>query len=161
MLKPSALLIAIITVCCFGCSQNKVQNKLLVFDIDLEIFSRGQGSPLAQWLSCDKVVVYQNMKSEYYKMFQWHEYIVSHPHVKFVFVVEATDEERINEFLSFNKLNNYSIFWDRHNRFKKKNKVESEITFIAFLVDKENRVIGLSNPSIPDFPKRLAKLNGC
>lgn len=161
MLKSAAWFLASAFVLSAACTQKTEQKHLLVFNNDLEVFSLGQGTPLEQWLRCDKVVVYQNLKFGYSEMFQWHEYIEEYPHVKFIFIVQAQDEARIKEFLLFYKLDNYSIFWDRNNRFKKDNKVESEVSFIAFLVDKENKVVGLSNPTIPDFPKRLAKLDGC
>ncbi len=161
MLNSPAWLLLIAFVLSVGCTQRTEKKQLLVFNDELEVFSLGQGSPLEQWLRCDKVVVYQNLKFGYSEMFQWHEYIEEYPHVKFIFIVQAQDEARIKEFLLFYKLDNYSIFWDRHNRFKKDNKIESEVSFIAFLVDKENKVVGLSNPTIPDFSKRLAKLDGC
>lgn len=161
MLKSAAWFLASAFVLSTACTQKTEQKHLLVFNNDLEVFSLGQGSPLEQWLRCDKVVVYQNLKFGYSEMFQWQEYIEEYPHVKFIFIVQAQDEARIKEFLLFYKLDNYSIFWDRNNRFKKDNKVESEVSFIAFLVDKENKVVGLSNPTIPDFSKRLAKLDGC
>jgi hypothetical protein len=161
MLKSTAWLLATAFVLSAACTQKTEQKQLLVFNNDLEVFSLGQGSPLEQWLKCDKVVVYQSLKIKDSGRFQWHEYIEKYPHVKFIFIVQAQDEARIKEFLLSYKLDNYSIFWDRHNRFKKDNKVESEVSFIAFLVDKENKVVGLSNPTIPDFSKRLAKLDGC
>jgi hypothetical protein len=161
VLNSPAWLLLIAFVLSVGCTQRTEKKQLLVFNDELEVFSLGQGSPLEQWLRCDKVVVYQNLKFGYSEMFQWHEYIEEYPHVKFIFIVQAQDEARIKEFLLFYKLDNYSIFWDRHNRFKKDNKIESEVSFIAFLVDKENKVVGLSNPTIPDFSKRLAKLDGC
>lgn len=125
------------------------------------VVSIGTGTPLEEWLHCDKVIIYQNMKSHYFDMRNWNEQIVKHPRVRFIFIVEAKEESMVRKFMNVNRLINYSVFWDKDGVFLKDNDLESELSFVSFVVNKQLQIIEMSNPSMPGFEKTLTDLDGC
>lgn len=157
----SFFLFLVILIC--GCSSGSGKKvKTFLFPEERQIVSVGRGVPIEQWLSCDKVVIFQDVNTDYFKLItNWDEYIEKFSHVKFIFLVYADDERKIRDFMTDNKLLNFSVFWIQNKDFLSQNNMEEENRFFSFVVDKANKVIKLSNPTTPGFENTLSELKGC
>jgi len=148
--------------CFFGCSEKaKKSEKYLVYPEVRPIVSLGKNEPLEEWLNCDKMVIYKNMKSKYIEEINWRNYIEEYPHIKFIFFVQAKEQILVEKFMRTYNLKNYSVFWDTEGKFISDNSLETEIKFISFIVNKDNKILKVSNPTLPGFDKALKELHGC
>ncbi len=91
----------------------------------------------------------------------WNEYIELYPNVKFIYFIDARDERLVTHYMKSKELNNFSTFWDKDGQFLPLNNLEFDITFISFIVDRENKIIKMSNPSLANFEETLNNLEDC
>lgn len=106
------------------------------------------------WFDAEnQVVVYASHVGSYSMLnFDWNQFVLDNPEVKFIMYYSGKDSEKLSSFMQEKKFE-FPVLFDPERNFFKKN-VKGETAGIAFLV-KNGVKIGMSNPSFPEFQERL------
>lgn len=136
---------------------------IIIIPKALKVVSVGKPISLDEWMSnCYKVIIYKKMLQEdFYDPTNWNENIKKYPNVKFIFLIDAKEERLVKHYMKMKELSDFSVYWDKESQFLPANNLQSEITFISYIVDKNNKVIKLSNPSLANFEETLNNLEDC
>jgi hypothetical protein len=103
-----------------------------------------------------QVVIYTTYTGQYSILnFDWKSAIDENPDFKFIFYYSGRNISDLNEWIKKNQWE-HPILLDKGKIFYNAN-VNSKVSSIAYLV-KNNRIIKLSNPSIPSFHNDLEHL---
>lgn len=101
----------------------------------------------------NQMVVYTNNVGDHSLLnYDWNQFVLNNPDVKFIMYYSGKDSEKLRSFMQEKKFV-FPILFDPERNFYKKN-VKGETASIAFLV-KKGVNIGMSNPSFPEFQERL------
>jgi hypothetical protein len=104
-----------------------------------------------------KVVVFIKNAGPYSTLnLDWEHAISEFPQISFLFFVSEKDSTKLVNHLQEVGFY-YPVIYDPNEEFRKLNVRERELIFISYLV-KDDRIVGLGNPSIPDFKTVLAEL---
>ncbi|MCH6200302.1 hypothetical protein MMU07_11985 [Aquiflexum sp. LQ15W] len=86
----------------------------------------------------------------------WQSAISEFEDIAFLFYVSEKDTAKLISNLK--KVNfTHPIIHDPSDEFRELNVKEKEWTFISYLV-KDNEIVGMGNPSLPDFKEKLSEL---
>lgn len=130
------------------------------YPMKLPVVSQNGGSQLNGWLkSCNKVVIFMHVNNMINP--DWKHYMNTYPDTRFIFFIKAKDSAKIPALLTKLKIDGHPVFLDKEGEFLAANDLQSDLTFISFIVNAENRVIAMSNPSLPNFEKILKSLKDC
>jgi hypothetical protein len=86
----------------------------------------------------------------------WEHAISEFQQISFLFFVSEKDSTKLVNHLKEVGFQ-HPVIYDPNEEFRKLNVRERELTFISYLV-KDGRIVGLGNPSIPDFKAVLTEL---
>lgn len=141
-----------------GCNEKKEQSKFreIFLPENLEIIEVDNSVSFDKsWFSKKlKVVVYIKKVGPYSTLdLDWKSAISEFPNIAFIFYVSEQDKTNLINYLK--KVDfTHPVIHDPKEEFRKLNIKESDWTFISFLV-KNNEIVGMSNPSLPNFNERL------
>jgi hypothetical protein len=144
-----------------GCNENKEQviHREIVLPDNLEIIEVDKSVSFDKsWFGKKiKVVVFIRKAGPYSSLdLDWNSVISEFEDVAFLFYVSEKDKTKlINHLKEVDFI--HPIIHDPNEEFRKLNVKEKEWTFISFLV-KNNEIIGMGNPSLPDFRDKINKL---
>lgn len=151
-----ALLISI-----YGCNDSREKDKIreIVLPDELDIIELGESKRFDKnWYTKKfKVVAFIKNAGPYSTLnLDWQSAISDFPDVAFLFYVSENDTTKlINHLKEVNFT--HPVIHDPTNEFRKLNVKDDGLTFICFLV-KNNQIVGMGNPSIPDFKLMLNEL---
>jgi hypothetical protein len=85
-----------------------------------------------------------------FKVFAWkqliHETDSLFPNqVGFLFFIQPKDKKELQHILKWNRMD-YAVFIDEDNIINKLNHFPEQLQFQCFLLDKDNKVVGIGNP---------------
>lgn len=104
----------------------------------------------------NQVVIYFEGLGEYSILnLNWSKFIKENEDVKFIFYYSGSYLDELKNVLVESEFP-MPMVYDPEKVFYKNN-IKEELTFISFLV-KKNKIVGMSNPSIPNFQKKLDEL---
>jgi hypothetical protein len=147
-----AILCVVVSLAC----EKRDRSKTIVFNNNL-IAVNDRANVLTTWVSdCAKIVVFQDTRFE--APFRWRDYMEKYPDIRFIYMFVSSDEAEIERWLEKSGMNGFPVFWDIKNQFLKENNFEMDISFVAFTLDKSNKMIALTNPTIPNFEASLKSL---
>lgn len=104
-----------------------------------------------------KVVVFVKNAGRYSTLdLNWNDPIKDFPEISVLFYISEKDSSKLVNHLREVRFS-HPVIYDPEEVFYKKNKLQSELTFISFLL-KDDVIVEMSNPSMPDFKERLERL---
>lgn len=104
-----------------------------------------------------KVAVYIKQAGRYSTLsLNWNDYIEEFPEIAFLFYISEQDSLKLVHHLSEVSFK-HPIIYDPEEIFHKENDLQKPLTFISFLL-KDDIVVEMSNPSLPNFRERLEDL---
>lgn len=144
-----------------GCKENKdrVQHREIFLPENLQYIEIDNSTKFEQnWFdNKHKVVVFVKKAGPYSALdLEWQAAISEFPDVAFLFYVSEKDSTKLINHLKDVGFT-HPVIHDPNEEFRKLNVKERELTFISFLV-KDKEVVGMSNPSLVDFNKKLQEL---
>lgn len=149
------LITIIIVVFMWSSNLEKSQGREIVHFENAEVVNPFEDVSFSQdWFDSEhQVVTYTSNLGEYSILnFDWETAIENNPEYKFIFYYSGKRKEKLENWLKENDFK-HPILFDPEKTFYNENIVD-KVTSIAFIV-KSNRIIQLSNPSIPSFQSDL------
>lgn len=106
-----------------------------------------------------KVVAYFASKFSLQLLESYEHYRVEYPNIEFQYYIHASEKKKVIDYLKANGIK-APVYYDRNNDFKKLNlRIPDNVNFIGFIVDEDNRIIKMTNPTVSSFEQLLKKYN--
>lgn len=143
---------------CIGCSSSKPGTDLIVHLENFEQINPLHHTPIDQsWFESENqvVVYFQNLGEFSGFDLDWKPFIQSNQSIKFIFYYSGQAPKKLESLLSELGFP-VPIIYDPDKLFYKDN-VTDRVTFISYLV-KDEFIVGMSNPSMPNFQEKLDEL---
>ena len=144
-----------------GCNNKKSESKFreIVLPKNLEIIEIDKSQKFDKsWYDRKyKVVVFAKHADTHSPLnLDWQSAISEFEDIAFLFYVSEKDTAKLISNLK--KVNFiHPVIHDPSEEFRELNVKEKEWTFISYLV-KDNEIVGMGNPSLPDFKEKLKEL---
>ncbi|WP_194975257.1 hypothetical protein [Aquiflexum lacus] len=144
-----------------GCNNKKSESKFreIVLPENLEFIEINKSQKFDKsWFDRKYKVVVFARHADTHSPFEldWQSAISEFQDIAFLFYVSEKDTAKLIRNLK--KVNfTHPVIHDPSEEFRELNVKGKEWTFISYLV-KENEIVGMGNPSFPDFNKRLSEL---
>lgn len=165
-MKTDSLIVNLVSVCLLllitiACNPNRSgkNGKELTFPTNLAVIEPSGSIKFdSSWMDSKyKVVVFIEKAGRHSTMeLDWQTAISENKDVAFLFFVSEKDSSKLIQHM---KEVNFShpLLWDPDKKFYKSNIIEDNLSFISFLV-REDRIIEMGNPTVPNFQERLDEL---
>lgn len=144
-----------------GCKSDRKQEKQTIYlPENLEVIHQENSAKFDDnWYKNEfKVVVFVKNAGPYSTLdLDWQSVMKEFPNIAFLFYVSEKDKPKLIDHLERVGFT-HPVIHDPEEAFRKSNIKERELTFISFLV-KNDKIVGMSNPSFPDFKVRLEELS--
>ena len=145
-----------LVACLHGC--NSKNKDVLILPDELEVINTSVNKLMEDELK-KRVKVVAIFYSEHTRVIdlpRYNEYINKYPEVGFVFYVDHDDKSELRNYLNEIDIK-VPVYYDPNQEFIRSNKsrFRSKMTFIGYIVNFKNEILGLTNPSLPDFEKKL------